>query len=219
MGKRKKLYQFRCGMAVILAVAMIFGMVPEVVYAMPETEQEAVDVNIEEPVGTTDSGSTETENPGEVGSEESEEPADTEDSGSIEAGEPGEAESEEPEEDSGNTEPEESGKEEDTGTTEPEDPAGTEQDPGKLEPEQPDDPVYDETEESLSGNALLQEAKAQIETGEDIIASGNGYNDNADLTWMIYKSGELVVEGTGEFTAYGQQPVWYEHREKLNRQQ
>lgn len=36
-GKRKKLYQFRCGMAVILAVAMIFGMVPEVVYAMPET--------------------------------------------------------------------------------------------------------------------------------------------------------------------------------------
>lgn len=217
MGKRKKLYQFRCGMAVILAVAMIFGLVPEAVYAMPETgvEQEAVDVNIEEPVGTTDSGSTETENPGEVGSEESEEPADTEDSGSIEAGEPGEAESEEPEEDSGNTEPEESDKEEDAGTTEPEDPAGAEEDPGKLEPEQPDDPVYDEAEESLSGNALLQEAKAQIETGEDIIASGNGYNDNADLTWMIYKSGELVVEGMGEFTAYGQQPVWYEHREKI----
>ena len=50
---------------------------------------------------------------------------------------------------------------------------------------------------SLSDNTLLQAAE-ETPSDENIITSGKG-DENSDITWTLYKNGELVVEGTGDF--------------------
>lgn len=194
MDKRNKRHQVKSGLAIILVFAMIAGMVPATVYAMPEekemsTEDEVTSVSADEdedtenaeaedPNGTENAGSGETEEPGETGETgngESEVPVGTEDMGSGATGDTGSAEQQEPDE---------------------------------------SEPVYSEVEESLSDNALTQSTELQAEAEGDIIASGTGYN-NENLTWTLDKNGELVVKGTGEFAAYEVRPSWFEHRDKI----
>lgn len=213
MGKRKKLYQWRRMLALILALAMAVSMAPATVYAAPDESAWSTEADI----GTGDSGNAEPEEPAGAegsGSMEPKEPTGAED---TETGDSGNAEPEEPAgaEDSGNTEPEEPGGTEESGNTEPEEPGETE-DTGNEVPEQQDGLIYDETESevSLSENTLLLAAE-ETPSDENIITSGIGYDNNENLTWTLYKNGELVVKGMGEFAAYDQAPSWYEYHDKI----
>lgn len=219
---RKKRYQFRSGLAVILTVAMITGMIPATVHAMPETgsEQESEYADSEAPGGEGDTGSIGTENPDQPGDEEREKPSGAENAGNTETENPDEAgngEMGEPSEieDSGNSNSQEPGEGEDAGSTKSEESVEAEQDAGNPEPYQPEESINTDEEESLSNNTLLPDAAVQAETDENVIASGIGYDKNENLTWKLYKNGELVVEGTGEFTGYNSGPAWLDHSDKI----
>lgn len=120
-------------------------------------------------------------------------------------------------EDTEDAEPEESAEPEGSESADPEKAVEAEQSSEDTEPDKTDDPIYDgmETEESLSNNTLSDNVEVQAEDAENIIASGIGYANNDDLKWTLYKSGELVVEGTGEFAAYEHGPSWLEYSDLI----
>ena len=200
-------------MALIFTDVMPTGLVSQAaeisqqVFAMTEVG-EGNELTSEETTGEEKDGKDISEN-GASEEEQESEMSEEEEPTSSEDPTDDETEEQDPSEDQTDTEDGETGEEAEM----PED-EKPEEETEDLEISAPEEDEIEETEEPETVEALT----ADGDEGE-IIAQGTYPENTADTEphteWVLYKSGKLVVTGTGEVKYTYQNSPWYEYRDKI----